>query len=88
MFLLYYFSALLQIGCMFWNIVYIVQASFFSLGQLGYYCGVPTVLLIHPQFSPITAIKPCNCHHWPHGEIPEQFPSSLAAELGRTPVSL
>ena len=49
------------------------------------------MLLIHPQFSPITAIKLCNCiksHHWPHVEIPERFPSSLATELGRTPVSL
>ena len=34
---------------------YSVQASF-SLYQLGYYCGV-TTMLIHPQFSPITTIK-------------------------------
>ena len=33
------------------------------------------MLLIHPQFSPITAIKLVS-HHWPHGETPEWFPSS------------
>ena len=71
--------------------LYSVQASFFSLCQLGYYCGVTKMLLIHPQFSPITAIKLCNCFKvtiGPHGEIPEQFPSSPATELGRTHVSL
>ena len=48
------------------------------------------MLFIHPQFSPITAIKLCNCFkvHWPYGEILELFPSSPATELGRTPVSL
>ena len=40
---------------------YSVQASFFSLCQLSYYCGVTTMLLIHLQFSPITAIKLCKC---------------------------
>ena len=44
------------------------------------------MLLIYPQFSPFTAIKLRNCfsHQWPHGEIPEQFPSSPTTELGRT----
>jgi hypothetical protein len=50
------------------------------------------MLLIHPQFSPITAIQLCNCFKVTfgglHGEIPEWFPSSLATELGRMPVSL
>ena len=50
------------------------------------------MLLIHPQFSPITAIKLCNCFKvtidWSHGEIPERLSNSLATELGRTPVSL
>ena len=33
------------------------------------------MLLIHPQFSPITAIKPCNHFKvlWPHGEISDGF---------------
>ena len=34
------------------------------------------MLLIHPQFSPITVIKLCNffkVHHLPHGEITEGF---------------
>jgi hypothetical protein len=26
-------------------------------------------------------------HYWPHGEIPEWFPSSPAIKLGNTPVS-
>ena len=34
-------------------------------------------VVVHPQFSPIKAIK-----------LPERFPSSPATELGRTPVSL
>ena len=41
------------------------------------------MLLIQPQFSPITAIKLCNSFKvtMTHGEIPEQFPSPLATEL-------
>jgi hypothetical protein len=48
------------------------------------------MLLIHPQFSPITAIKLFKkvSLNWPHSEIPERFPSSPLTELGRTPVSL
>ena len=48
------------------------------------------MLLSHPQFSPITAIKHCNCFKvtGPHGEIPERFPSYPATELGRIPASL
>ena len=88
----FYFSALLHTACTFCNIFYSVQVSFFSVCHLGYYCGVATMLLIHPQFSPITAIKLCNCFkvtiNWSHGEIPERFPSSLSTELGWTPVSL
>jgi hypothetical protein len=38
-----------------------VQASFFSLSQLGYYFEITTILLIHPQFSPITVVELCNC---------------------------
>ena len=41
------------------------------------------MLLIYPQFSPITAIKLCNCFKVIidlHGEIPERFPSSPATE--------
>jgi hypothetical protein len=45
------------------------------------------MLLRHPQFSPVTAIKLC-FKHWPHCEISVQFPSSLAIELEKTPVSL
>jgi hypothetical protein len=39
--------------------LYSAQASFFSLCQLGWYYGVPTMLLIHPQISPAKAIKLC-----------------------------
>jgi hypothetical protein len=31
--------------------------TLFSLCHVCYYCGVTTMLLIHPHFSPITAIK-------------------------------
>jgi hypothetical protein len=41
-----------------------VQASFFSLCQLGSYFGLTTMLLIHPQFSPVTPIKLCYWFSW------------------------
>ena len=44
------------------------------------------MLLILPQFSPVTSIKLCNCFKVNiglTGEIPERFPSSPATELGR-----
>ena len=83
----YYFTTLLETGCMFWNIFYSIQASFFSFCQFGSYCGVATMLLIR-QCSPITSIKLLQSHYWPHGEIPERFLSYPATELGTMPVSL
>jgi hypothetical protein len=49
------------------------------------------MLLIHPQFSPITAINLCNCFKITIGLMVkslEWFPSSPATELGRMLVSL
>ena len=51
--------------------------------HLGHYCGVTTMLLVHPQFSPITAIE-----LWPHGDIPKQCPSCPAAQFRKTTASL
>ena len=51
------------------------------------------MLLIHPKFSPITAIQLSNCFNvtmlkTEDGQIHEQFPSFPATELGIKPVSL
>ena len=79
----FYFSARTDV----FEFVYSAQASFFSLCHLGVYCGVTQMLLIHPQFSLITAIKLCNCFKFTIG-LMVWFPSIPATELGRTPVSL
>ena len=38
--------------------------------------------------QPLKSVTVLKSQQWPHGEIPEQFPSCPATKLGRTPVSL
>ena len=72
--------------------MYVLESSVYLYSfhsNLGH--GITTMLLIRPQFSPITAIELCSGfknQQWPHGEVTEQFPSCPAAQFRRTTASL
>ena len=73
----------------FFAVLFCIFVFLLSVGHLGHYCGVTTMLLIHPQFSPITAIELCSCFKITNGVMvtSEQFPSCPAAQFRRTPLS-
>jgi hypothetical protein len=64
----YYFSDLLQTGCMLSNIFYSVP-SFHSIR-----------LELWSNYNVVDSSSVFSSHHWSHSEIPERFPSSPARD--------
>ena len=78
-YLQFYFSALLQTGCLFWIFVFCTGFLIFALSFRSVLWSNYNVVDPSPAFS--YNIKLCSCNkviNWLHGEIPEGFPSSPA----------